>query len=143
MNTRKVIQRLEKAIGIDGHPRRLRDAIETELANHFGLLPLKAAEMAEILEKPVRETILKVAVERQNAGSVAILQLSRATDRTVVGTCYVEPGDSATVALLKARRLQINPLLQEIRKLSFDEFETFGARVLRELGATTVRAGLV
>jgi hypothetical protein len=139
MNPKAVLSRLEAEIGINGSPRRLRDAIEFELKAHFGVGILRSAELAEQLEIPVRKLIEKIKLEKQQGGALPILALSSITPRTVMGSCWVEPSDLPEVTSAKLRRLHVEPLLNEIKSLTFNEFEVFGARVLKELGASIVR----
>jgi hypothetical protein len=139
MRSEKVLQRLEQVIGIAGSPRKLGEAIEVELRQHFGLLPIQAMEEAERLEAKVRQLIIQSSVDSSEQGSYSVLSLSSMNDRIVLGSCHVGPKDSPSVAQAKRQRLQIEPLLEQIRSLTFDQSEAFGACVLKELGAKMVK----
>ena len=67
------------------------------------------------------------------------ISLSSFSDRSVIGSCFVEVDDPPEIIEAKQRRLQIGSLLNKIRSLSFEEFEVFGSKVLRELGASVIR----
>ena len=139
MKPKEVIQRLEQVIGITGSPRRLREAIETELRDHFGLPSIQAAEKAEQMEEPVRQFITRSRMRSEESGSYAILSLSIVSDQIVLGSCCIESADVPEVAAAKRRRLHMEPLLNQIRSLTFHQFEMFGACVLKELGAKVVK----
>src|SRR3990172_4446233 len=105
MKPKDVFQRLEQVIGITGSPQRLREAIETELRDHFGLPSIQAAEKAEQMEEPVRQFIARSRMKGEESGSYAILSLSIVSDRIVLGSCCVESADVPEVAAAKRRRL--------------------------------------
>jgi hypothetical protein len=139
MTPKAILSRLEVVIGVRGAPRRLGAPIEDQLRDHFGLSPLSAAERAEEVEKSVAALIEKKRQEADRAGTLAMLVLSNASTRSVMGSCWVEPSDHPDIAIAKAQRLHVDPLLQEIRALTFNEFEIFGAKILKELGALSVQ----
>jgi hypothetical protein len=56
-----------------------------------------------------------------------------------LGSCRIESSDAPEFVLAKSRRLNIEPLLREIGELTFGEFERFGARILHQLGASSIR----
>ena len=131
MKPKDVLTKLEAVIGVTGGPRRLRSAIELVLQDSFNLLPLQALEKAELLEESVRDLI----AEEEETAPCPKLTLVSSAEHMVAGYCYPNPSDSSEIAAAQRSRLNIDPLLQEIRNLTFQEFELFGARVLRELGA--------
>ena len=139
MRAKDVLQRLEQVIGITGSPRRLRGAIETELRDHFGLPPIQAVERAEQMEDVVRQLILRSRTKSDEEGSYSILSLSSVSDQIVSGTCFIEGGDKQEIIAAKQRRLHIEPLLDQIRNLTFQQFEIFGACVLKELGTKNTK----
>ena len=139
MTPKAMLDRLESVIGISGHPRRLQEAIEIELCNVSGLPPVQAAEQAEELEGHVRNLINKRRIERESNGIFPVIVLTSASERSVAGACWVESGDSPDMVSVKRRRLQVEPLYREIRSLTFNEFEIFGSKVLKELGASLVQ----
>ncbi|MBI5030006.1 MAG: hypothetical protein HZB51_05730 [Chloroflexi bacterium] len=130
-----IFQRLEEIIGIDGSPRRLGTVIETELRDYFGVPPVQAAEKAEQMEGKVRQLISQSNSNSDSTGSYVVLSMSSINDRVVQGSCYIEPDEPVTTTVLKRRRLHIDPLLDHIQNLTFHQFETFGACVLKELGS--------
>ncbi len=67
---------------------------------------------------------------------IPTLILLGSTLDNVAGCNYVLPADPSGVASAKRQRNYTGPLLTAIRSLTFAQFETFGARVLREIGAT-------
>jgi hypothetical protein len=131
MKPKEVLTKLEIVIGVTGSPRRLRSAIESVLQDSFNLPALQAVEEAELLEGPIRDLI----AEEEEITPSPLLTLVSSAEHIVAGYCYPDPFDSADVAAAKRSRLNIDPLLQEIRNLTFQEFELFGACVLKELGA--------
>lgn len=135
MKPKDLIIKLEGIIGIADNPVRLRTAIERVLLESFDLPPIQALEKAEQFEEAVRNLI----AEEEETSPYPKLTIVSSAEHLVAGYCYVNPSDSAEVATAKRSRLNIDPLLLEIRKLTFQEFEQFGACVLRELGATLVR----
>lgn len=139
MTPRQVVQRLETVIGLDGRPRRLLDTIEEQLAVHFGLPPIQAAEEAERLEVKVRRLIEENRLECEASGIVPTVVMSGDNERAVCGSCWIETFDGPDVRAAKQRRLQVDPIYRAIQDLSFSQFERFGACILRELGARCVR----
>ena len=131
MKPKEVLHRLEQAIGIAGAPRRLREAIESELLHHFGVPAIQAAEQAEKLEDTIRQLIVRTRIKSEESGTYSVLSLSTTSEQFVVGSCFVESGDTPDVTAAKRRRLHIEPLLDQIRALNFRQFEVFGACVLR------------
>ena len=138
MTPTKLVDNLETAIGIDGAPRRVVEALEKGLGEQFGLPPIQAAERAESLTDPVRRVINEREQARHAEGTVATLTLVGSSHDTVVGSCFVLPLDSDEIASAKKSRLQHIPLLNAMQSMSFRQFEQFGACVLKELGAQNV-----
>jgi hypothetical protein len=135
LRAKDVLNKLEIDIGISGRPVRLRDAITYTLQESFGFPEIQATENAELLEAQIRELILK------EEGKIASPKLTivASAEHLVSGYLFVNSSDSFDVAAAKRGRLNVNILLQEIRNLTFPEFERFGACVLKELGAKQVR----
>ena len=131
MKPKDVLTKLEVVIGVTGNPVRLRSAIELVLQDCFELPSIQAVEKAEFLEEAIRDLIAK----EEETAPYPKLTLVSSAEHMVAGYCYPNPSDSADVTAAKRSRLNIDPLLLEIRALTFDEFELFGACVLRELGA--------
>ena len=130
-----VVSKLEVAIGLAGSPIRLRDAIERVLQESFDMLEIQAIESAELLEESVKRLI---AEQEASIPSPKLSIVSKA-EHLIAGYCYIYPSDSVGVVTAKRGRLNIEPLVQEIKSLTFQEFEKFGACVLRELGAKKVK----
>jgi hypothetical protein len=135
MRPRDVIAPLEESIGLTGSPVRLRSAIERVLLESFGLLPIQAAEKAELYEEEVKDLV----AEREETNPFPRLALVSSAEHLVAGYCYISPSDRPEIAAAKRSRLNFEPLLREIRSLTFQQFEQFGACVLRELGARPVK----
>lgn len=136
---KRILDRLEVALGPTAVPARLVTVIEVELVSHFGLETIRAAERAEAVRDAVVKLIGSRNVDADQKGISAILAVVGSTADYVVGVCHVMPGDDPLVAAAKAGRLHHAALLAKIRKLTFSEFEAFGKRVLGELGATNAR----
>lgn len=56
-----------------------------------------------------------------------------------MGSCWVDPIDTQAIAAAKQRRVHVQQILAALRALTPDEFERFGSRILRELGAEQVQ----
>lgn len=133
MKAKDIVTQLEETVGIIGPPVRLVEAIAVALQD-LGLPEIQAAEKAERWEAPVRKLI-----EEEETKPNPKLAIVASAEHLVAGYCHINPLDSPEVATAKLSRLNIAPLLQEIRRLSFKEFEQFGACVLKELGAKSPR----
>jgi hypothetical protein len=136
MTPRRIVDRLELVVGVDGAPRSLTLAIEVELRAHFGLLAIQAVERAERVAPAVARIVADRAANSEQAGTLPILVLLGSTADFIAGCCYVLPLDTVVVAAAKQHRLQVGSLHDAMRALTFGEFEKFGARVLAEIGAT-------
>jgi hypothetical protein len=134
MKAKDVVTRLEVTIGIVGPPVRLVDAIAHVLQD-LGLPEIQAVEKAELLEESVKDLI----AEEEDVNPLPKLAIITSAEHFVSGYCYINSSDSPEIAAAKSSRLNTNPLLQEIRNLTFQEFELFGACVLKELGAKLVK----
>jgi hypothetical protein len=128
---------LEAALGPSAAPVRLTSAIEVELIGHFGLAAITAAERAEAVQHAVVKLIAIRASEADSQGIGATLTVVGSTADQVAGACHVLPNDSPNVAAAKVGRLLHAPILAKLRSLTFSEFEIFGRRVLKELGAVS------
>lgn len=71
----------------------------------------------------------------ERTGTIFEIALLGSAGDTVAGSCFVQPSDAPAVAQAKNNRLSVADVLARIRGLTFAEFERFGAKVLRELGA--------
>lgn len=130
-----VIERLEAVIALDAPPQRLRLIIERELIAHFGQPAIQAAENAERLETNVSRLISEKCAKCEKDGIIPVLSVIGTSFESVVGSCHIRSADSTEVAQAKKHRLQAEPLWKRIQDLTFSEFEHFGAKVLRLLGA--------
>ena len=135
MTHKALVVRLEQVIGMDGSPRRLRSAIESELADYFGLPSIQASERAELVESAVARLIARRLADSERMGTTPILSLLGTSSDIVAGFCYVLPEDEPYLSTIKQQRVYAGPLLAAIRGLSFEEFEKFGSRILSEMGA--------
>jgi hypothetical protein len=138
VKTVKIVERIETIMSLDAPPRRLRDAIEQQLSEHFGFPALQAAEWAERLETPVAGLIEARQIECDSNGTIAVVALIGSAANIVVGSCYALPTDEPAIARVKANRINAAPLLARMQSLTSSEFELFGAKILRELGAQKV-----
>jgi restriction endonuclease Mrr len=139
MNLSELLARVEVAIGIQGPPRALREVLEQEMRGHFQQLPIRAAEQAERMEERVRQRINEKQQETEDAGTFPVVIIHYANQRRVVGSCWVGPTDSQAVAAAKHGRVHAQQILAALRALTPDQFERFGSRILRELGAERVQ----
>lgn len=135
LDTKKIVDRLEVVIQLDDAPRRLRDVVEAELVGSFSLSAAHAAEKSESLEARIVAIIEQREGECDRAGRIPRLSITGTGSPMVAGACYVFPSDPPHVASLKRHRTSADPLLQRVISLTPDEFERFGAKVLKELGA--------
>ena len=135
MNPKDILDRLESQLGFNAPPTRLRNAIESVLVSAFGVPPIKAAELAESREKKIGELINKKQFECINDGILFTLCLVGVEADSVAGSCYILTSDSPEIVQAKTHRLNTSPLLARIKALTFQEFELFGSKLLRELGA--------
>jgi len=132
---KRIANRLETVLGSDADPIRLATMIEDQLASYFGMPKIRAAERAEVVVDSVAREIELRAITAQGLGHIPTLIIIGSALDTVAGSCHVLPTDSDKVGLAKRFRIQQDALLKRIRGLTFSEFETFGRRVLSELGA--------
>lgn len=139
MNPIELLARVEVAIGFQGPPRALREVLEQEMRGHFQLLPIRAAEQAERMEERVRQRITDKQREMENAGTIPVVVILYSNQRRVVGSCWVSPTDTEAIAAAKRGRVHAQQILAALRTLTADQFEHFGSRILRELGAERVR----
>ena len=135
MKPTSIADRLERVVGIDGSPRRLRSAIEWELIHHFGLPPIRASERAEAAEPAVARIISRRAAQCEQNGTSPVLYMLGVYSDVVAGFCYVLPFDASYVSAIKLQRVHADAIHDAMRGLSFADFERFGARVLTEMGA--------
>jgi len=139
MTPTELLARVEAAVGLQGPPRSLREVLEAEMRRHFQQLPIRAAEQAERLEERVRQRITEKQQEMENAGTIPVVIIHHASIRRVAGSCWVDPIDTEVVAAAKQGRVHVQQILAALRALTPDQFERFGSRVLRELGAEQVQ----
>jgi hypothetical protein len=134
-----IVDRLEITVGVDGAPKNLNTAISIELEQFFGLPAIQASEHAERVAGAVAKIIASRAVDADEAGTMATLVLLGTTSTSLAGFCHVLPTDTATIATAKLQRRKVDALAAAMRSLTFDQFEQFGAQVLREIGAADSR----
>jgi restriction endonuclease Mrr len=108
------------------------------MRGHFQHPPIRAAEEAERLEERVRQRITEKQREMENVGTIPIVIIHYANARRVVGSCWVDPVDTQAIAAAKQARVHVQEILAALRALTVDQFECFGSRILRELGAEQV-----
>ncbi len=139
MTPRQIYERLEVVVDLDSPPRPILELTEEQLTTHFGLAPIRAAEEAERLQKKIRRLIEQNRAEAEAAGTMPTVVISGDNDRAICGSCWIESFDSEDVRAAKQRRLHVDPIYRAIQDLTFNDFERFGACILRELGASSVR----
>lgn len=135
MKPKEIFDYLETHLGLNASPVRLKNAIESALVSGFGVPLIKAAELAESREKRVGDLINKKQIECENNGTIFTLCLVGVAADAVAGSCHILASDSPEIVQAKTHRLNTNPLLARIKALTFQEFEVFGSKLLRELGA--------
>jgi len=135
MSPATIIESLEESVGLNGSPRNLRLAIETVLAVYHGVPSLQAAEQAEKFVGRVALGIADREASISATGGAPILRLVGSTNEIVVGFCYAMAGESSELTVLRKRRSHASSILERLRHLTFQEFERFGARFLKEIGA--------
>jgi restriction endonuclease Mrr len=139
MTPSELLARVEAAVGIQGPPRALREVLEQEMRVHFQLPPIRAAEQAEKMEERVRQRIAEKQKEMEAAGTIPVVLMHYINRRRVVGSCWVSPTDTEAIAAAKQGRMHVQQILAALRTLTPDQFELFGSRILRELGAERVQ----
>jgi hypothetical protein len=135
MNVATIVASLEAAVGLDGPPRDLQLAIEAVLIERHGLPAIQAAERADRLREKVAVSISQREAAISEAGGSPTLRVIGATGGLVTGFCYALPDEPPEITALRVRRAHAQAIFDRIRQLTFQEFEQFGARFLRELGA--------
>lgn len=134
MKNSQVVDALENTIGIDGQIRDLTGAI-AEVLENGGLDPIEAIEKAG----QKRAAVAALIVERQElaevSGTVHLLELFGTFESQVGGAGRPHPDDDEAVQLAKLGRRQVSAILDRIRSLTPDEFEQFGAALVRSFGA--------
>jgi restriction endonuclease Mrr len=130
---------LEELVGPNGHPRRIKALIETELISAFGFSPLAAAELADRRALAVARLISAREQTSYKDGTVYALAIVGEGYESIAGSCYPLPADTPDIAKIKHHRARATEVLTAIRDLEFTQFEKFGAKVLKELGATNTR----
>lgn len=136
MTPTDIVDRLEVVIGLQGEPCKLTASMEIELVGHFGLPAIQASERAEKVSPAVARIIAQRSAKSETDGTVGTLVLLGSTSDIIAGYCHILPTDIANVASAKKQRIQAGTLLKAMRALSFNDFEKFGARVLKEIGAS-------
>lgn len=134
MTPLKIAEKIEIRLGVDASPTPLKSAIELVLHTEFLLPAIQAAERSERVVDAVARMIADRSATKEATGHLPILALVGSAGDVVCGSCYVLPADVPAVASAKANRIHAQALLTEMKKLSFAQFERFGAAVLRELG---------
>ena len=135
----RIVEQLEVAVGVDGVPRLLVRAIEAALQSSFGLSAATAAERADDLAPQIARRVNDQAARYDRDGLTSVLIILGSQNDVVAGSSHVLPGDNAEVVRVKQHRVHSTPLLSAIKLLTADQFETFGAKVLAELGAVNAK----
>ena len=138
MKPLEIVDSIAETVGLDGKPRPIKAAIENELIRS-GLPAISAAEQAEQRLSAVVNIVDRGERESAREGAVYPLRLIGISRDSVAGSCFVLPDDDEKTAVAKENRLMVGTIEEEIRSLNFSDFEIFGARVLRQLGATNTR----
>ncbi len=138
LSSSDIVRHLETELGIDGRSIHLKSAIEQVLVESSES-PLVAAERAEKLFAATRQLIDERDQELTSSGGIPILRLQGASSDLVSGSCFVLNTDEPMVASAKATRIFAADIQEQMRDLSFSEFELFGRRVLQQLGADNAK----
>jgi hypothetical protein len=134
MTPKAIADAIEIEIGIVGHPRQLRDAIELELLRGGK----SAASAAEISDR-MRSRVEKEIVRRSSELDFSILSMRGQSGELVHGASYIFPDDGHDKKASKRGRIYATDLLEKIQSLTYGEFESFGRSVLREIGCSTAK----
>lgn len=135
MKNSLIVDALEDLIGIDGASRDIVAAIvDVLLANGYDEID------AAILAGERRSLIIDLIDRRQTAaekqGLIHKLEVCGVFRSEIGGAGKAHPEDDEKVQLAKQGRRRAESILSKIRSLSPEEFESFGAAVVRSLGAS-------
>lgn len=135
MNTSQIVSALESHVGLEGSPRKLSVAIEHVLVEDFDLPAIQAAERAEQFLERVGAEIASREALTASKGGAPILRVVGSTADIVAGFCCILHDEDGQLAEYRAKRVYVDAIHARIKSLDFNDFEKFGARFLRELGA--------
>ena len=135
MKTSELYDLIEVSIGIQGGPQMLRSLLESILLSNYNLTNVEASEEAERLEPRVAKYIDKKVEECVNRNTIHRIETAGSFGDHVRGSCHINSSDSDDIVAAKNRRLSSIPILNDLRSLHFNDFELFGAKLLRLLGA--------
>jgi hypothetical protein len=138
MQPKKIVDALENRLGISGTPGQLRDAVEHELLTSG----MGAASSAEQTDRQISKVILEITRRRDDRperGEISILHLRGENAEVVHGSCFVFADDSKQIRQSKVNRRSVESIYGGIQCLTFNQFESFGRSVLKELGCTSPR----
>jgi hypothetical protein len=138
MTPKAIVDAIELRLGVTGAPVFLRDAIERELLE-AGFSAALAAEKVEVLKPKVNAEIDRRREVCEACGRLAILHVRDDFSEIVSGSCYIYNDDYEDVKNTKIARSLSGDLYDHIVGLSFDNFESFGRSVLREIGCAKAR----
>lgn len=139
MTASEIVANLEQVLGLTGAPRRIKAIIEEQLIIAFNYLPPEAAELADRRAVSVTRMIAERQQASLDSGTIYTLALVGTSLDAVAGSCCPLPSDGPEIVRLKNQRIVAGEILQAMRDLDFNQFETFGARVLKELGTTNTQ----
>ncbi len=137
MTPKRVADAIERRLGLDAPPVRISVIIQEVLHLEFNKSRAEAADFDPKLIQQVAEEIAVREVEHSDGGGSPTVRLVGVTQDSVAGFCHPLAGEDAEVIQARIQRSNLDDLLNSIRSLSFNDFELFGARFLRELGAET------
>lgn len=135
MKNANIVDALEAEIGIDGEARNLTDAVTAALCQG-GYDEIDAVGLAATR----RSAIVKIIDDRQRSaqadGLVHTLEVVGAFRSHVGGAGRPEVADDDKLSLAKQGRRQIASILACMKALDHNQFELFGAALIRSLGAS-------
>lgn len=134
----EMLDRVKDVLTFDSPPTRLLHLLESQLATHFQLSQLEAAEQSSSLEPRVAAHIEKAISKSEEMGvAFSLLLVGSEGSRMVCGSAYIFPTDSPLDRSLKTNRSKTSQLMQAMMDLTPEQFERFGSCVLKLLGAQT------
>ena len=138
MTQKAVVNALEAHLGMTGAPCQITDAIERILLQN-GFSAASAAEKTHQIRQKIVLEIVRRRETREGMGELAVLHLKGQNNEIICGSSFVLETDSEAIRQSKLNRLTAGTIYSHIRGLSFQQFETFGRSVLRELGCQTAK----
>lgn len=135
MRNAQIVDALEDLIGIDGGARNIIEAVSEVLCAN-GYDEIDALAVASSRKPKVVSIIDLRQAEAEKEGLIHKLEICGIFRSEVGGAGKLHPDDDHKIQLAKRGRRQSAAILNEIRALSPDDFELFGAALVKSLGAS-------